>query len=126
MGDERRSVMRDTRGWRPGGRRGRPASHPPEQVGRRDGPRVPGVRDVVAEAGGVPMRAVVPADGFHGRGMDPDEPGHLQDHALDAGHPVDHPVAGCHSAARERMYHGHEALQPVQDGGLGIRPCRAR
>ena len=123
-GDERRSIGQGPRGGRPGGRRGRPASHPPEQVGGRDGPQAPVVRDVIAEAGGVPMHAVVPADGFHGRGVDPDEPGYLQDHALDAGHPVDHPVSGRHPAMRERMDRGPEALQPVQDGVLGIPPLQ--
>lgn len=82
------------------------------------------MRDVVAEAGGVAMRAVVPADGIHGRGVGPDEAGHLQDHSLDSSHTVDHPVSGRHPAVRERVNRGPEALQPVQDGGLGIPPLQ--
>lgn len=122
--DDRRSVVRGTLGWRTGGGRCRLALYPPEEVAGRDGPLAPVVRDVVAEAGGVAMRAVVPADGIHGRGVGPDEAGHLQDHSLDSSHTVDHPVSRRHPAVRERVNRGPEALQPVQDGGLGIPPLQ--
>jgi hypothetical protein len=57
------------------------------------------VHDVIAEAGGMAMRAVVPTDGIHGRSVYPDEPGHLEDDAMYSGGAVDHPVSGRHPAA---------------------------
>jgi hypothetical protein len=49
----------------------------PEEMGSCDDPLVPLGHDVIAEAGGVSMRAVVSADHVHGRGVYPGEPSYL-------------------------------------------------
>jgi hypothetical protein len=84
----------------------------------------PIMRNVVAEAGRLPMRDVVPADHVHCRGVHPGESGHLQDHPAGPGRSVDDALARRHSAVGERLDAGRKRSQPVEERVPGITPLQ--
>jgi hypothetical protein len=97
-------------------------SHPPEEVGGRDGPLAPVVLDVVAKAGGVPMGDVIPADYVHGRSVHPSKPGHLDNYPAGPGRAIEHSLPGRHPTLRERLHPGRKGPQPAQECRLRVPP----
>jgi hypothetical protein len=95
-------------------------SCPPEKLNRQDCPVMPIIRDVVAQTSGLAMGQVIATDHVHGRGVQPSEPGHLQDHAADARRTVDHSPSGRYPAVRERMHFGHHSSESMQQSFVRI------
>jgi hypothetical protein len=96
--------------------------HAPEEMNGRHGPVGSILLDVIAQAGGVPMGEIVPAHHVRGRGVDPREPSHLEDHPAGPGRPIDHPVPSRHAAVRERLDPRGDRRQLAQERLARITP----
>jgi hypothetical protein len=74
-------------------------SRPPEEMDHRHGPGAAIMFDAEAQARGLAMRQLIPAEHVHGRRMHPGEPSHLHDDPAGPSHPIDPPVPRGHPAA---------------------------